>query len=148
MRRTVGIAGSVSLHLALLALVLIHSREPESLKGGLSPEDPEASALVSILSRPVPALVPPQDGRGAMAMQCPSGTKVIFETGFIYDSESGEVVEAPEYMPAYKAGIRLGDVFLNRGVKPDTEGYMTLQFFRDGGLTVFHVKAVLICYRE
>ena len=60
----------------------------------------------------------------------------------------GEVVEVPEWYPAYKAGIRLGDVVLNNeSIRGEPGTFVAVRIIRDNQELTFIIKRDIICYK-
>jgi C-terminal processing protease CtpA/Prc len=66
--------------------------------------------------------------------------------GVVYDSNSGTILRAPDSNPAYKAGIREGDILLTRITDKPTKGeWIFVVVNRDGESLSFHVQVDEIC---
>lgn len=57
------------------------------------------------------------------------------------------IIEVPESYPAFKAGIRRGDVLADRDIEPDVDGYDTIDFKRLGIPHRLRIKTRWICLR-
>lgn len=65
--------------------------------------------------------------------------------GFEYDPGTGIINNVPEFYPAYKAGVRLGD-FLPMPYIIPKNGYLDFFVIRGYQKIYFHVKTEKICY--
>jgi hypothetical protein len=131
-----GVVGSLALHALCAACLLWSSRMPVAL-----PMPPA----------PLQLLAPPHGGEERLleakdgAPECALG-KVYVGIGVQYSLE-GVVLVAPQSYPAFQAGIRLGDVLSDTGMKPDPEGYFTVDFTRRGQAHRVRIKTKRICLR-
>jgi len=59
-----------------------------------------------------------------------------------------EVVEIPEWYPAYKAGIRLGDIILNNeSIRGEPGTFVSVRVLRKNEELTFIIKRGIICYK-
>jgi hypothetical protein len=77
---------------------------------------------------------------------CADKSQVFLGVGVLYSRDDGMVTYAPEYYPAFRAGIRTGDLILNPDDQVDASGYITLKISRQGRSLIFRIKAEKICY--
>jgi hypothetical protein len=57
------------------------------------------------------------------------------------------IMVVPETYPAFKAGLRRGDVLADRDIEPDANGYDTIDFTRHGSHHRLRIKTQWICLR-
>jgi hypothetical protein len=69
--------------------------------------------------------------------------------GVVMNLGSGMVMEAPEWNPAYKAGIRVGDIILNNeDIKGPPGTTVEVLVTRDNAhILTFNIVREIICYR-
>lgn len=79
---------------------------------------------------------------------CGDKIKSYRGAGLLYSTFTNLVSYAPEYYPAYKSGIRVGDKLLNPGAFANANGIMTLYIDRDGKILTFDVPVAEICYNQ
>jgi predicted metalloprotease with PDZ domain len=77
---------------------------------------------------------------------CSSKDKSYRGVGIIYSYGSNMIVHAPEYYPAYKAGLRLGDFIVNETT--EVNGYIDFDVRRGYTKLFFHIKLDNICYND
>lgn len=141
----VGVVGTILVHLLVLVLFLEFSSSSHSNQQPAQTADTpvdvvllteaEADAAGSIAD---PLYTP--DGKA-----CPPGSKTYLGVGFVYETDTGEIYQAPAVLPAHKAGIRTGDLLLNNPF-PDADGMMYIKILRGYTQLTFEIKAVEICY--
>lgn len=79
---------------------------------------------------------------------CADNDKTYMGAGFTFTPFNGEIIDAPSYYPAYKAGIRIGDVLLNTDAKIDSKGFISFNILRDHFTHVYLVRADKICFQS
>lgn len=77
---------------------------------------------------------------------CKDKSSTYMGVGLLYSETTLEVTHAPEYYPAYKSGIRVGDKLLNPHADIDSQGFITLYVLRFGKQITFRSKAEKICF--
>jgi len=90
-----------------------------------------------------------QEGIDINGNRCDSTKNLYDGVGFIYLPSTGQVLNAPTMLPAYQAGIRIGDLLLN-DPDPDADGFESLVVlkFQASTPTTFHIKTIKICFKE
>ena len=76
---------------------------------------------------------------------CSGQDKFYLGIGVIYQFGSNLLTHVPEQYPAYKAGLRVGDEYLNPGEDP-VNGYLRVEIIRESTKMEFKVKVYTICY--
>jgi hypothetical protein len=138
MRRLAGMGAALGLHALLAGLVLFGQY---SRTGVRAPPPLRPVQLVDLgRSRPG-ALLEEQNG----APSCLQG-KAYRGVGLHADVYQ-RIIEVPESYPAFKAGIRRGDVLADRDIEPDADGYDTIDFKRHGIPHRLRIKTRWICLR-
>jgi hypothetical protein len=84
----------------------------------------------------------PSDGR-----ICNGKDKFYKGIGIIYNPGSFVIIYAPEYYPAYKAGLRIGDRIVDPDI-PEIDGYVDIEINRGYSIEQFHIKTDNICFNE
>ncbi len=132
-------AASFAVHAALAApLVWFSLHRPPVMEPPLPP------AVVELMDLPNErpgALLEAQSG----APRCSAG-KAYVGIG-VQSNVYQKVVVVPESYPAFKAGLRRGDVLTDPDMEPDAEGYDTVDFTRHGKHHRLRVKTQWICLR-
>ncbi len=78
---------------------------------------------------------------------CTGKDKTYFGVGFIWNPQTNVITHAPEDYPAYKAGIRQGDMVMNPA-EEYIDGYVTFEVVRSFQQLRFRVKGDNICYQD
>lgn len=143
-RRTFGIVGTLIVHLSVLAVVL--GLFGTSHQPPLPPSGITEVTLLNVGQTITPIV--PANGQTLAGDRCPS--KMFYEgVGVVYASVINVIEKAPETLPGYIAGLRVGDIIENASVQADSNGYKTFHIFRNGeSHLVFTVKIEKICYEE
>lgn len=142
----VGIIGSVTIHL-ILVLAFILTPQPAPPPEQQLPNSGENPANVTLLMA--------EEGmsNGFETKQiytfdgdpCPADAKTYLGVGITYDRVTGLIEQAPSVHPAYKAGIRVGDLLVNDPY-PDEKGMMYLNIIQNNHQHTLAIKATQICY--
>jgi hypothetical protein len=149
--RFAGISGTLIIHLALLLpfiiIPILHppvSNVPKStekvLEVTLLPPKESLAEKLPISD------IPNQNISQTDPVICKNQDKNYFGVGFIYSPFTSLVTYAPEFYPAYKAGIRIGDMVLD----PDTpivNGFLDIEIIRGYQQMHFRIKAENICFK-
>ncbi len=80
---------------------------------------------------------------------CKGKGNTYLGVGIVIQPGTDLITKAPPQYPAYKAGLREGDLLVNpfaSSVTPD--GYMEFTVNHNGTLTVFRIKAENICFKK
>ena len=144
MKRVFGTVLSIGLH-AIVASILLYEYNASK-----APAHVPEVALVDIVQDSMhPISYSERTVAGhtdGLSSECPRGKVSYTGVGMLYDANTGTVDAAPENMPAYIAGIRINDIFLNPFDSPDADGYIDIKIERYNTVLTFHVKTTRICY--
>lgn len=66
--------------------------------------------------------------------------------GIVYNQFTQIILDAPPVYPAYKAGVRIGDILLNPRSTPDKLGSVEVTVSRGDENYIFHIQQSKICY--
>lgn len=112
------------------------------------PNPPEDSVIhISLLGDDVP--LPKGDGTGITQDAedfCPDGNRKYNGVGVIYSRDTGIITSAPKNLPAYQAGIREYDVFMNPAGGELPPGIAEIKVMRYGVMMTFQIMTQKICY--
>lgn len=147
--RVVGAIGSLIVH-ALVVLILFWqapTTEDPPLVDVPNPtavlkDKPSDSVEVTIIGETGPPKADPSDEA------CTTSDETYMGIGIIFWPATGIVLKAPPQYPAYKAGIREGDVLSDVHAKADKDGYVTHELNRLGHILTFSAKQELICFHR
>lgn len=81
------------------------------------------------------------------SLVCSGRDKTYVGIGIIFNIGSYTISHAPEYYPAFKAGVRVGDVIANPPLEI-VDGYIDIEVIRGYTHLRFHVKADNICFND
>ena len=145
---TVGVIGTILVHLMVLVLFLEFSSNSQPDKQVDNPANNPVNVMILL-----DVAVPPEGSDAttneplytADGKVCPPGAKTYLGVGFVYETDTGEIHQVPTVLPAYKAGIRTGDLLLNDPY-PDAAGMMYIKILRGYKQINFEIKAAEICY--
>jgi len=145
MKRTLGLAGSILLHLIFLVVLLFNPLIDSS--GGAPPQVEEDVIRITMLGDDLPK---PMNGDGDgiqddPAELCADGSKKYNGVGLIYSRETGIISSVPESLPAYQAGVRVFDVFMNPSYGDLPPGPAEIKVMRYGVLLTFTIMTQKIC---
>lgn len=155
--RLIGIVGTAMVHLAIVIPFFIPACTYKYPPPGHPPgeESKREEMLVNIMpfkSGDVEAVAPPNPDAITAAEKvdpCPDKTKTYEGVGIIYDPNSFRVLKVPADLPAYRAGVRPGDLFLHPypgGGTGISDGYANFDFVRKGQQFSLRIKTEMICY--
>ncbi len=138
MRRVTGIFASLAVH-GLFAAPLVwngyHRAETSELPM------PATVQLMDLANAKRGDLLDAQNGgRGCLKGRAYVGIGVQSDV-------DQRVTAAPRSYPAFKAGLRRGDILEDPDVEPDRDGYEIVAFTRRGKLHRLHIKTQWICLR-
>jgi predicted metalloprotease with PDZ domain len=152
MLSAVGIAATLLLHLAL-AVTLLWT--PERVKG--QPEQPLPTAVEhkALQVRLLPPDAPTKETHEGSSPEsgsiheekCSSKGNTYLGIGVVHNIGSGIISSAPVDYPAYKAGIREGDVLVEMYRLPSTNK-MYVSVTRNGRTITRTITMKQICFRE
>jgi hypothetical protein len=154
MRRLVGVIGALLVHLFVVIPFFIPSCTPMTPPPTAAPsQDNEVVVLIHPITK-VPSdeePPPPRNGQNGtwMGDDCPDKTKIYEGIGIIYDPSTGRVLQAPPSLPAYRAGVRVGDVFVNAypgGSNGIHNGIAEFDFFRSATRFTLKIPTEKICF--
>lgn len=146
--RAIGVIGTLIVHCLFVLLALLHTAPV-----GDSPVDdqgreevlrdrPSDAINVVIVGTTGPSLSSP------VKQPCEPGDDTYMGIGLQFWIHTGIVTNAPHQYPAYKAGIREGDILSDVTVKADRDGYITHEVNRLGRTLTFSAKQELICFHR
>lgn len=153
MSRLVGIIATLLIHLLVVLLFLLHPRvypaPPKKDSGNIG----KMQQAVSVKLIPLDQL---HSDRTSNNQQGPTDVRsdhicmgkddTYVGIGVTYSTATYLIISAPESYPAYKAGIRVGDMFIDPDIKPAADGYATINIMRDKVQLKFRVKFSSICF--
>lgn len=147
-RNVVGIIGSITVHLIVIVAFFLTPTPPLPQKAEppfptddtptnvtLLMDEAEMSNGMGISNQPLTF-----DGN-----PCPPGAKTYLGVGISYNQVTGQIEQAPSAHPAYKAGIRVGDLLVNNPY-PDENNMMHLNIIQGNHQQTLSIKATQICY--
>lgn len=141
---------SILLHLIIILCLLYpylfkeEKQEPtqdkveENFAGTLSEEQTKADNVDQVFTADIIEASASKDDN-----PCTLETSSYIGVGIVHSLSSNMIMQAPEQYPAYRAGIRKGDIFIS--VTEDGE-YKNLTVTRNGITLEFHIKTQPICY--
>lgn len=148
--RIAGISGTLIIHLSLLLSFIII---PAIKKTPLSPPPVTEKEITVALLPPTThrSDILPANGDTETVTQvdpniCENQGKTYLGVGLRYSPFTNLIIHVPEFYPAYKAGMRVGDMLLD----PDTpivDGYLDIEVVRGYQQIHFRIKAEQICYK-
>lgn len=155
MRKTIGIVGTVSLHLVLVIGFLF---SPPLIDPHFRPRDSgggeDRVLMVTLINSTAVEIDDDKKteeetvsflGTGG----CPPEFLTYIGVGFVYDMNTGLIIQAPPHLPAYQAGIRIGDAFLDYDLDtPIVDGYRIIRVQRYDSILVFKIKVKRICHSK
>lgn len=146
--RAVGLAVSLALHVLLLVIVLGRTPDPKE------EENPrQLPVSVELLPLTSQNTVEPVENESTGEAQvdgikteqvCDSENETYMGVGITYAPFSGEILSAPSDYPAYKAGLRPGDIIQERN--KTANGWVTYDILREGKNLSFQMKEQPICF--
>jgi hypothetical protein len=150
-RRTVGIVGTLLIHLSVLLYLLWPSVHPQPPPPPPPPDEPKP-VQVELLPRSVihedSKLGPDPGIAGAPDPKICANKDPSYEgIGIIHSYGTDLVLSAPAEYPAYKAGIRVGDMLVEIYRIEGTK-FMFVHVNRHGNHLKFKVPIEQICFRK
>lgn len=140
-----GVIGTILVHLLVLVLFLDFSSTPRVDQRPNETVDTPVD-VVLLTEAEADAMGPKTDPLyTADGKICPPGTKTYLGIGIVYEMDTGEITQAPDVLPAFKAGIRVGDLLLNNPF-PDAAGMMYPKILRGYQQITFEIKTTQVCY--
>jgi len=149
--RTIGISGTLIIHLSLLLqfIVIPVLKKPPPPPPPGNQQEVEVTLLPPVEHKSI--ILPPIDAPAEIIAQvdpdiCKNQSDSYMGVGFKYSPFTALIIHVPEYYPAYRAGIRLGDMILD----PDTpivNGYLDIEIMRGYQQMHFRIKAEKICFK-
>lgn len=99
---------------------------------------------------------PVYDEEGIMEMKIvrvsPGGSRACQNTyngiGIMYRVADHIIIDAPENLPAYKAGVRVGDYLFDAGAPRPEKGPMKIKVRRNGQILHFSISQGEVCYEQ
>jgi len=153
MSRLVGVIGAVLIHLTVVAPLLIPSCTPPVTPPPPPTAEHEETIVQLYIVSQKDEPQPPQNGDKGQwtGDDCPDVKKIYEGVGIIYDPGTGRVLQAPPSLPAYKAGVRVGDVFVNPypgGSNGIRDGIAEFDFFRSAERFTVRIPTEKICFEQ
>ena len=149
MKRTVGIIGTLVIHLAL-PIYLLWPRHPPPPPPASEIEHSVRVTLIPKISA-APAITE-GDGPGINGAPdpriCAGRHKTYTGIGIIHGIGTLRIDSAPATYPAYKAGLRVGDQIVELYHEIGGSPYMRVHVTRNGQHLKFRIKVEPICYEE
>jgi membrane-associated protease RseP (regulator of RpoE activity) len=149
--KILGIMGSILVHLVILISII---RAPESIPTRRLPLDEPESIQITLIPMPSVTESKADNSDADLAATYPTDSsicagqnKTYVGVGFIMSFGSDLIIHIPEFYPAYKAGMRLGDFILNP-YEPIINGWIDFDVLRHTEKLHFHIKADNICFNE
>ncbi len=148
--RILSICISVFLHLlivATLVYVSVPAEEQKEEKRSESSSDPNILSEKSSKSETVDEVfdVDIVDAVSETAGEdCTIEKSSYTGIGIMHTFSDQLIIQAPKDYPAGKAGIQVGDTYVNSS---DKDGYRDVVISRDGVIMNFHIKMQPICYQ-
>jgi len=147
--RFIGISGTLIIHLSLLLQFIVIPSTKKPLSGGAT----GGKEIVVTLLPPTQhksIILPPDESPIKVLSHidpdiCANKDNSYMGVGFRYSPFTNLVIDVPEYYPAYKAGIRVGDLLLDPD-SPIVDGYLNIEIIRGYQQIHFRIKAEQICY--
>lgn len=149
-----GFTASVVLH-AMVLLILFHVQH-KAIKTQPKPDHSasESTIIVETFHGITQDITDGSNGESSgviNAQECGVGFKTYSGIGIVYDTPSFIITDVPKLYPAYKAGIRVGDIFDNPTTIVDSDGYMSVSITRYNDHLEhlkFKIKAEDICVKD
>lgn len=114
--------------------------EPDPVQVRLLPKEEKTAAEKTEADKGAPTEMSITD------LVCTDEKSTYKGIGIIWWPDTGQVLEAPEFNPAYKAGIRVGDFIINDVTQVD--GYVDIIVLRNYNKLTFRIKTENICFDE
>ena len=168
--KIIGLIFTILFHLFIVFLFSYHpilyiqtsSSSTKSTEVTLKIIDPEKRKVPAVEVQSIPVVQNPNSITPTIAKPVEESKKVKYETdaiickgkdknyqgvGFVWQPGNNMITRVPQGLPAYIAGIREGDFFIDADeISPG--GYITFNIKRRYEFLVFHIKAEKICYQE
>ena len=151
--KIIGLIISILIHIAILLPFLISSNGIKVHKPKPPPDEPHSIelTLLPMATAEDPKLTSDKSNKKATyptdTKICAGRDKTYVGIGFVINFGSDMIIHIPEFYPAYKAGMRLGDLILNPYEVP-VNGWIDYDVMRHTERLHFHVKVDNICYNE
>jgi len=145
MKRALGLAASILLHLIFLVLLIFRPILDGADKKFPPLPDDNVIRITDFGDAQKPLT---GDGTGEKVDPnelCPDGTKKYNGVGFIYTRETGIISSVPHNLPAYRAGIREWDIFMNPSYGDLPAGPAIIHINRYGVMLTFTVMTQKLC---
>lgn len=152
MKRVIGMMGAATVHLAILVSFLPSCTPKHPQSGTESSMPKEVIVSISKMEKdPADEFLDLKPGFGRISRDrhpCPPKYKTFEGIGIIYSPFTYAVLSAPPDLPAYQAGVRVGDVMvdpypgLHTGIH---DGFGDFDFFRHAERFSIHTRTVIIC---
>lgn len=150
--KIIGIILTIILHLIVI-LLLIWPKSLEKVDEPPNSESIPKPFMVKLLPPTPPSITTEVLKGNTDSILYPTDEKICegkdrkyTGIGIIWMPGSGMVVHAPEFYPAYKAGVRMGDLIV--GPIEELDGYVDFTVMRSNNRLNFHVKLESICFDE
>lgn len=147
-RRIAGFLISILIHIIILSLLIIHVKLPSlnTPKSVVKSENIEIT-FIPLKKDSLATTVNSVSGKFSTPIDpeiCKGKDGSYVGVGLTYMGDS-RITSVPAFYPAYKAGIRVGDKFLD--FDDVNDGYVSITVKRNFDILKFHIKTEKICYR-
>lgn len=159
--RIFGVLGTLIVHIFLVLFLFLHIQPNKGNPVG-KPGEVEKGRVLSLKVVLLPKMTSEQEEaekqrvgerQAELAIReriCSNKDPNYVGVGLIHGFGSDVVSEAPEFYPAYKAGVRVGDLILNPefNSKATKEGWVEVRVERQGKFLIFKIKQEKICFES
>lgn len=154
MIKITGLVLSAILHLIIFAYVLLEQPAPTKPVSEINDIPVPGIIILKIIDMtpaPISTVEVPADTSRIKYQTdlviCSGKDKTYLGIGFVYQPGSNMVTRVPPGLPAYDAGVRVGDYVLDPDA-PIVDGHITIHIRRAFEFITFRIRAANICFQD